>query len=65
MLAAGSVDVYLRYLDARDPNDIESAFRAAASGHADALLVLGNLILNAHRKQIVELGVKHRLPATK
>ena len=26
--------------------------------------MLGNPILNAHRKQIVDLAVKHRLPAT-
>jgi putative tryptophan/tyrosine transport system substrate-binding protein len=64
VLAAGSLDVYLRYLDVLDPKDIEAAFRAAAKGRADALLLLGNPILNAHRKQIVELAVKHRLPAT-
>jgi putative tryptophan/tyrosine transport system substrate-binding protein len=64
VLAAGSFDVYLRYLDVFDPKDIETAFRAAAKGRADALLVLGNPILNAHRKQIAALAAKHRLPAT-
>ena len=64
VLAAGSVEVYLRYLDVLDPKDIETVFRAAAKGRADGLLVLGNPILNAHRKQIVDLVVKHRLPAT-
>src|ERR1043166_7438031 len=64
VLAAGSLDVYLRYLDVLDPKDIETAFRTAANGRADALLLLGNPILNAHRNQIVELAVKHRLPAT-
>jgi len=64
VLAAGSFDVYLRYLDVPDPKDIETVFRAAAKGRADAVLVLGNPILNAHRKQIVDLAVKHRLPAT-
>jgi putative ABC transport system substrate-binding protein len=64
VLAAGSYEVYLRYLDVQDAKDIESAFQAAAKGHADALHVLGNPILNAHRKQIVELAAKHRLPAT-
>jgi putative ABC transport system substrate-binding protein len=51
-------------LDVLDPKDIETAFRTAANGRADALLLLGNPILNAHRNQIVELAVKHRLPAT-
>jgi putative tryptophan/tyrosine transport system substrate-binding protein len=64
VLAAGSFDVYLRYLDVPDPKDIETVFRAAAKGRADAVLVLGNPILNAHRKQIVDLAVKHPLPAT-
>ncbi len=64
VLAAGSFEVYLRYLDVLDPKDIETVFQAAAKGRADAVLVLGNPILNAHRKQIVDLAVKHRLPAT-
>ena len=64
VLAAGSYDVYLRYLDVLDPKDIETALRAATKGRADALLILGNPILNAHRKQIVALAAKHRLPAT-
>jgi putative ABC transport system substrate-binding protein len=64
VLAGGSVEVYLRYLDVLDPKDIETVFRAAAKGRADAVLVLGNPTLNAHRKQIADLAVKHRLPAT-
>jgi putative ABC transport system substrate-binding protein len=64
VLAAGSFEVYLRYLDVLDPANIETAFRAAAKGRADALMVLGNPILNAHRKQIIDLAVKQKLPAT-
>ena len=64
VLAAGSFDVYLRYLDVLDPKDLETTFRAAAKGRADALLVLGNPALNAQRAQVVELAAKHRLPAT-
>jgi putative ABC transport system substrate-binding protein len=64
VLAAGSYEIYLRYLDVRDPSDIENVLRAAAKGRADAILVFGNPILNAHRKQIVDLAGKHRLPAT-
>jgi len=64
VLAAGSVEVYLRYLDVLDPKEIANVFQTATKGRADAVLVLGNPILNAHRKQIVDLAVKHRLPAT-
>src|ERR1043166_2493529 len=61
VLAAGSLEVYLRYLDVLDPKVIETVFQAATRGHADAVVVLGNPILNAHRKQIVDLAIKHRL----
>ena len=64
VLAAGAFEIYLRYLDVQDAKDIEPVIRAAAKGRADALLMLGNPILNAHRKQIVDLAAKHRLPAT-
>ena len=64
VLAAGSFGVYLQYLDVLDPKDIEPAFRAATKGRANGLLVLGNPILTAQRKQVVDLAVKHRLPAT-
>ena len=63
VLAAGSYEIYLRYLDLRNPNDIDAVFRAIAKGHADAVLMLGNPTMNAHRKQIVDQVVKHRLPA--
>jgi ABC-type uncharacterized transport system substrate-binding protein len=62
VLAAGSFEIYLRYLDVLDPKDLETTFRAAAKGRADALVLLGNPILNAHRKPIVDLAAKHRLP---
>src|SRR6185312_11894491 len=64
VLAAGAYEIYLRYLDLRDPNDIDAVFQAAAKGRADAVLILGNPTLNAHRQQIVDQVVKHRLPAT-
>jgi len=64
VLAAGSFEIYLRYLDVLDSKEIETVFRAAVKGRADAVLLLGNPILNAHRKQIADLAEKHRLPAT-
>jgi putative ABC transport system substrate-binding protein len=64
VLAAGAYEIYLRYLDILDPKDLETTFRAAAKGRADGLLVLGNPYLNAQRKQVVDLAVQHRLPAT-
>ena len=62
-LAAGAFKVQLQYLDVLDPKDIETAFRAASKGRADAVLVLASPVFTSHRKQIVELAVKSRLPA--
>jgi putative tryptophan/tyrosine transport system substrate-binding protein len=64
VLAAGAYEIFLRYLDVQDAKDIESVFRAASKGRSDALMVLGNPILNAERKQITDLAVKRRLPTT-
>jgi putative ABC transport system substrate-binding protein len=62
-LAAGAFGVKLQYLDVLGPKDIETAFRAASKGRADAVLVLASPSLNSHRTQIAELAVKSRLPA--
>jgi putative ABC transport system substrate-binding protein len=61
--AAGAFGVKLQYLDVLDPKDIETAFRAAGKGRADAVLVLQSAVFNSQRKQIAELAVKSRLPA--
>ena len=62
-LAAGAFGVQLQYLDVPAPKDIETVFRAAGKGRADALLVLASTVFISHRRQIVELAVKSRLPA--
>ena len=62
-LAARPFKVQVQYLDILGPKDIESAFRQASKGRADAVLVLGAPILISQRKQIADLAVKNRLPA--
>jgi putative tryptophan/tyrosine transport system substrate-binding protein len=62
-LAAGAFGVKLQYLDVRGPKDIETAFRAASKGRAEAVLVLAGPGLAAHRTQILAAAVKSRLPA--
>ena len=37
-LAAGASKIHLQYVDVLDPKDIETAFRAASKGRADAVL---------------------------
>jgi ABC-type uncharacterized transport system substrate-binding protein len=55
--------VKLQYLDVLGPKDIETAFRAASKGRADAVLMLQSPLFNSQRTQIAELAVKSRLPA--
>jgi len=62
-LAAGALRVQLQYLDVLDPKDIETAFRGASKGHAEAVLALGGSVLNSQRARVVELAAKSRLPA--
>ena len=62
-LAARAFGVQLQSLDVLVPKDIETAFRAASKGRADAVLVLAGSIFNSHRTQIAALAVKSRLPA--
>ncbi|MGB7950253.1 MAG: ABC transporter substrate-binding protein [Candidatus Binatia bacterium] len=62
-LAAGAFGVKLQFLDVRSIEDIETAFRAAGKGQADAVLVLGGPVFNSQRTQVVNRAVKSRLPA--
>jgi putative tryptophan/tyrosine transport system substrate-binding protein len=62
-LAAGAFKVKLQYLDVLGPKDIETVFRAASKGRAEAVLVLQSPVLNSQRTQVVNLAVKSRLPA--
>src|SRR5262245_36701822 len=63
-LAAQALKVKLQYLDVLSVNDIETSFRAAGKERADAVLVLSNFVLTSQQKQIIDLAVKSRLPAS-
>ena len=63
-LVAGAFGVKLQYLDVLEPKDIETAFRAAGKGRAEAILMMvAGGVASAHRTEIVKLAVKSRLPA--
>jgi ABC-type uncharacterized transport system substrate-binding protein len=62
-LAAGAFGVRVQYIDVRGSKDIETSFRAASKGRADALLLLASTILVAGRTQVTDLAVKGQLPA--
>ena len=62
-LAARALRVQLQYLNILGPKDFETAFRAASKGRAEALLALNSSVTASHRREIVDLVVKSRLPA--
>jgi len=61
-LASGTLAMKLQYLDVLSPTDVETAFRGASKGRAEAVLALGGPVLNNQRTRIVELATKNRLP---
>ena len=62
-VTARSMKVQLQYVDILNSKDIETAFRAAAKGRADAVLMLvSGSVDRGHRSEIAELAVKNRLP---
>jgi putative ABC transport system substrate-binding protein len=62
-LAAKAFGVQLQYLDVVSPKDMETAFRAASKGRAEAVLMMVvGAVASGHRTEIAELAVKRRLP---
>jgi putative ABC transport system substrate-binding protein len=62
-LAATALGLKLQHIDVLTPKDIESAFRAAVKGRADAVLDnISGSIRSTVRKEFAELAVKNRLP---
>ncbi len=62
-VAARSLGVQLQGLEVRSPNDFERAFQTATRARAGALLTLDSPFFFTHRKRIVDLAAKSRLPA--
>ena len=61
--AARALGVQLRVLKVHDPSEFEKAFAAMSKERARALIVLPDILLWTHRRRIVELAAKSRLPA--
>jgi putative ABC transport system substrate-binding protein len=55
--------VGIQSLEVKGPDDIEGAFRAATKGGANGLMVPGGGFFAFHRKRIIDLAEKNRLPA--
>jgi putative tryptophan/tyrosine transport system substrate-binding protein len=62
-VAARALGVQLHMLEARGPQEIDSAFAAMTREQADALLMLPEGVFTNQLRQIVELATKRRLPS--
>jgi len=62
-LAATTLTVALQPVTIQSPGDIEAAFAAMVRDRTDALLVLPNPLVIAHRRRVVDLAARHRIPA--
>ncbi len=60
---APSRGVELRPVDVRDPGEIERAITAFAQGSNGGLIVTGSAPAAVHRKLIIALAARHKLPA--
>jgi putative ABC transport system substrate-binding protein len=49
--------------DVRGPQDLESAFARTVQARPEALLVLGDALINMHRPHIVEFATQQHLPS--
>ena len=62
-VAARSLRLQLQILEARGPNEFDSAFSAMTKERAGALLVLADPMFFGHRTRLADLAAKSRLPS--
>ena len=61
--AARALGVTLQSNEVRDVQDFDGAFAAIAQRRPDALLVLQDALTLQHRKQIIDFGLRERVPS--
>jgi ABC-type uncharacterized transport system substrate-binding protein len=62
--ASRSLGVPLQVVEARGPREYDSAFAAIVRQRAGALLVLPDPVTSLHRRPLLDLAAKYRLPAS-
>jgi putative ABC transport system substrate-binding protein len=60
--AAKSLDISVHLLEATQPKEVESAFKAMAREHFDGFIVFSTPIVLRNRRHIVDLAARYRLP---
>jgi len=61
--AARALAVQLQFLEARGPNEFDSAFAAIAKERIEALVVMADTMFVLHRTRLADLAARSRLPA--
>jgi putative ABC transport system substrate-binding protein len=61
--AAEQLGLRVRLLEVAGTTELEGAFRAARDAGAQAIHVLPSPFFNVHRRQLIDLAARHRLPA--
>jgi putative ABC transport system substrate-binding protein len=61
--AARALGLLLHSQDVRGPQDLEGAFALTAKARPDALLVLGDSLINMHEQHIAEFATQNHLPS--
>jgi len=61
--AADAMGVQLSFMEVREPNQFDAAFKVMAEGRAEALLVIADAQFQIHRARLAELAAKNRLPS--
>jgi len=62
--AARSLGVQLHPLEVRDPDGFDAAFRGARQDRVEALLVLSDALISAHRRRILDFAMRDRVPSS-
>jgi putative ABC transport system substrate-binding protein len=61
-VAAQELGIQVHSLEVRSPGDFDTAIKTASGGRVNALIILQNALINAHRAPVIELATKNRLP---
>ena len=62
-IAARALGLKILPSEVQQASQFQSAYAAMTKEHADALIISRNPFMNTHRKALIDLATKHRLPA--
>jgi putative ABC transport system substrate-binding protein len=61
--AAKAMQIAIRSIEVRDPEDFEAAFEVMRGEHPDAMFMVSDALTSLNRKRIIEFAAQTRLPA--